>query len=77
MASKARWAFVYWIQTNDWSVQPVESVIQKEMLFNPKLKGQVEFVGDKKAKPADGWKLYEAHVLASGSKSLFGSTWLG
>lgn len=70
MATKltsAKWAFVYWIKSKDWSIVPVEAVLKREMVLNPERIGLVEYRNSGKP-PAAGWKKFEARCLAVGRK---------
>lgn len=65
-SKKIKYVAVYWIRDEQFSIHGVECVLNQEMLYNPKLVGDVEHTGKKTEKPATGWKKYPGRIIAVG-----------
>lgn len=69
-STKEEWVlFVYWIDSNEWNVQPSSSVINSVMLKDKERIGLVEHVEHSADPPSTGWSKFKARVLSVGGKS--------
>jgi len=65
-----KWALVYWVDAQNWSVVESKQVLNTEMLCDSNIIGMVEFATHGKS-PRNGWETFRARVLAAGdAKSL-------
>jgi len=60
-------AFVYWIDENEYSIEPSESVMNTNMLTNPTLQGLVKHTGCKEPAldPHNGWGKYPGIIIST------------
>jgi len=60
-------AIVYWVDDNEYSIEPIESIMNQEMLTDPTLVGFVKHTGCKEPalKPTNGWNKYMGRVIST------------